>query len=54
LALGVWSEGGGVGVCRRRRYKVSQRRLKIKLSLMIARVPDSGSVLLGVLVVEVR
>ena len=59
IAVGVASwllvygaKGGGVGVCRRRRCKVSRRRLKIELSLMIARVSDSGSVLLGVLVVR--
>ena len=46
------AKGGGVGVCRRRRCKVSRRRLKIKLSLMIARVSDSGSVLLGVFVLS--
>lgn len=46
------AKGGGVGVCRRRRCKVSRRRPKMKLSLTIARVSDSGSVLLGVLVLS--
>ena len=46
------AKGGGVGVCRSRRCKVSRRRPKMKLSLTIARVSDSGSVLLGVFVLS--